>query len=115
MRCITPQATSRCATMASAARHPGVRDRFEHHIVVDTEQTRPTYRHPPPLLSASVPSVSGCSQSPRLNLEDEAVGRWESEPLIVALKPGNAGGAKGWRRSIARQGNMRQTPCWRYA
>lgn len=114
MRCITPQATSRSAFMASAARHPGVRDRFERHNPPSTEQVRPTSQRAARTLPAR------CwrdvrSRSASLVSEREAIAPWESEPLIVALKSGNADGAKGWQLSITSQGNMRQTQSWSYA
>lgn len=114
MRCITSQATSRSAFMASAARHPGVRDRFEHDNPKSAEPMRPTSPRRPEPLAAQAAPVSR-SQSPSLIREDEAQTAWESEPLIVAMKSGNADGAKGWRFSTTSQGNMRQTQSWSHA
>lgn len=114
MRCITPQATSRCAFMASAARHPGVRDRFERHNQPSAEQVRPASQRP-----SHTPPVTGWSddrsRSASLVSEREAIAPWESEPLIVAMKSGNADGAKGWRFSTTSQGNMCQTQSWSHA
>jgi len=114
MRCITPQATSRSAFMASTARRPGVRDRFEHDNPENTEPTRPMPPHRPEALAALAATV-GCNQSPSLTNEDEVKTAWESEPLIVAMKSGNADGAKGWQFSTVSQGNMRQTQSWNHA
>lgn len=114
MRCITPQATSRSAFMASTARHPGVRDRFEHHIEPSTEQVRPA----PQRKSQTLPAHGWCddrSRSASLVSEREAIVSRESEPLIVAMKSGNADGAKGWQLSTTSQGNMRQTQSWSHA
>lgn len=114
MRCITPQATSRSAFMASAARHPGVRDRFEHDNPRNTEPTRPTSPRRAETLAAQA-APRGRSQRPSLTREDKAMTPWESEPLIVAMKSGNADGAKGWQLSTTSQGNMRQTQSWNHA
>ena len=100
--------------MASAARHPGVRDRFEHDNPKNTEPTRPTSLRCSQSLAASA-AADGCSQSPSLTSEDQATTPWESEPLIVATKSGNADGAKGWQPSITSQGNMCQTQSWSHA
>ena len=35
--------------------------------------------------------------------EDMGSDAWKSEPSIVALKPGNSGGAKGWRFETTRE------------
>jgi hypothetical protein len=114
MRCITSQATSRSAFMASATRHPGVRDRFEHHIESSTEQVRPA----PQRKSQTLPAFGwrdDRSRSASLVSKREAIVSRESEPLIVAMKSGNADGAKGWRFSTTSQGNMRQTQSWSHA
>jgi hypothetical protein len=114
MRCITPQATSRSTFMASAARHPGVRDRFEHHNQPSTEQVRPTSQRS----SRTLPAPSWRDESSRsasLVSERRAIAPWESEPLIVAMKSGNADGAKGWQLSLTSQGNMCQTQSWSHA
>jgi hypothetical protein len=100
--------------MASAARHPGVRDRFEHDNPKNTEPMRPTSPRRRETLAAFA-ATAGSSQSPSLIREDEATTPWESEPLIVAMKSGNADGAKGWQLSITSQGNMCQTQSWSYA
>lgn len=75
---------------------------------------RPTPPHRPEKLAAQAAPV-GCSQSPSLIREDEVMTAWESEPLIVAMKSGNADGAKEWQLSTTNQGNMRQTQSWSYA
>src|SRR5436190_21362883 len=98
MRCITKQATSRSAFMASTARHPGVRDRFEHYNESSTEQVRPASQRK----SRTLPASGWCddrSRSASLVSKREAIVPWESEPLIVAMKSGNADGAKGWQFS----------------
>lgn len=114
MRCITTQATSRSAFMASTTRHPGVRDRFEHHNESSTEQVRPASQR----TSRTLPAPGwrdDRSRSASLVSEREAIVPWESEPLIVAMKSGNADGAKGWQFSTVSQGNMRQTQSWSHA
>ena len=109
MRCITPQTTSRSALMASAAGRPGVRDRFERDITMMTKPARPMpWRAPSSLPLGSVLR----SRGPSLTSEEAVHRAWESELLIVAVKPGNAGGAKGQRRSTASQRNMAQTQSW---
>jgi hypothetical protein len=75
---------------------------------------RPTTPRRPQTLAAQAASV-GRSQSPSLIREDEAMTPWESEPLIVAMKSGNADGAKGWQLSMTSQGNMCQTQSWSHA
>jgi hypothetical protein len=114
MRCITSQATSRSAFMASAARHPGVRDRFERHNQPSAKQVRPASQRPSQTLPARGWSDDR-NRSASLVSEREAIAPWESEPLIVATKSGNADGAKGWQLSITSQGNMCQTQSWSHA
>lgn len=78
------------------------------------EPTRPTSW----LRSQSLPTdnvgATASSRSPRLTTEGQTITAWESEPPIVAMKSGNADGAKGWRHSTVDQGTMCQTLSWNY-
>jgi hypothetical protein len=95
---ITTQAISRGARMASSARHPGVRDRFELHTMMWSQPGRPLARR----LIQPHPESS-------LNSKRPGNGPGESEASIVAEKPGNSGGAKGCRFRTMQQGTMGRT------
>lgn len=66
-----------------------------------------------PVANASGAVIS--TQSPRLTTEGQSIAARESEPLIVAMKSGNADGAKGRRHSTVSHGTTRQTLGWENA
>jgi len=79
------------------------------------EPVRPTsWLRPQSLPVANTAGATASSRSPRLTTEGQTITAWESEPPIVALKFGNADGAKGWRHSTVDQGTMCQTLSWNY-
>lgn len=74
--------------------------------------TRPTTWLRPQTLLAVIASAAASTRSPRLTTEGQNITAWESESLIVAVKSGNADGAKGWRRITVSQGTTCQTLSW---
>ena len=74
--------------------------------------TRPTTRLRSQSLLADIVSAAASTQSPRLTTEGQSIVSWESEPFIVALKSGNADGAKGRRHSTVSHGTTCQTLSW---
>jgi len=78
------------------------------------EPTRPTSWLRSQSLPAENVGAAASSCSPRLTTEGQTITAWESEPPIVAMKSGNADGAKGWRHSTVDPGTMCQTLSWNY-
>lgn len=80
------------------------------------EPVRPTSRlRPPSLPAANAAGAAVSTRSPRLVTEGQSTAAWESEPLIVAMKSGNADGAKERRHSTVSHGTTRQTLSWENA
>lgn len=79
------------------------------------EPTRPTsWLRPQSLPVVNATGAATSTRSPRLTTKGPSITAWESEPPIVAMKSGNADGAKGWRHSTVDQGTMCQTLSWNY-
>lgn len=80
------------------------------------EPTRPTsWLWPQSLPVVNAIGAATSTRSPRLTTKGQGITARESEPPIVAMKSGNADGAKGRRHSTVIQGNTCQTLSWENA